>query len=135
MKHKILLTLLVLSFFLISKYSLSDSLQKGNYGTYISISFQSPIIFKDSTLQNNIKRNIEKVFKDAGMHIIHTEKPEEFKLNVNIVINDSLIIEAQSISIGDGMSMIKVNKPKITYKYENERDIYYLIKNYIKKYL
>ncbi len=135
MKQKIFLFVLVLSFVVLSKNLLSHSIQKENYKAYLTISFQSPTTFKDSTVQRKIEANIESIFEKEGIQIVHKEKLEEYKLYINITIGDSIIIEAKGIGAGDGASVIRVKKTRRVFQYKNEEEIYNSIKSYIKEYL
>ena len=92
MKQKIFFYALILCFILLSKSLLSNYIQKENYKAYLTVSFQNPNIFADSTSQRAIESKIEKVFENEGINIIHIEKPEEYKLYINVIIRDSLII-------------------------------------------
>lgn len=134
MKQKIFFFALILGFILLFKSSLFSSIKKDNFGAYLTISFQNFTIFKDSTSQNTLESNIEKVFENEGIHVIHIEEPEDYKLNISITIRDSLIIETKGIGLG-GTSTYIVKKPRIAYQYKSESEIYAGIKNYIKKYL
>lgn len=132
MKQKIFFCVLIFGLILLCESSLSNTTRKDNYGAYIKISFQSPTIFKDSSSQHMIESEIKNIFENEGIHIIHEEKPEEYKLNINILIGDSLIIEENSIGVGGGDSIVEVKHPRVSYLYKNESDIYNSIKSYIK---
>ena len=134
MKQKIFFIVLIPGLILLFESSLSGSIQNNNYGAYLTISFQNPAMFKDSTSQKTLKSNIERVFENEGIHLIHIEKPEEYKLNITVTIKDSLIIEAKGTGT-NGTSISIVKKPRIVYSYKNEKKIYNSIRDYIKKYL
>ncbi len=135
MKQKIFLFAFILIFFVLSKNIFSYSLQKENLKAYLTISFKNPTTFKDSSEQRTMETNIENIFEKEGIQIVHKEKPTEYKLYINIILRDSLIIESRGIDVGDGASVIKVKKPRKAYKYKNEKEIYNSIRSYIKKYL
>jgi len=99
---------------------------------YLKISFQNPKIVKDSTSEHKIESEIENIFENEGIHIIHEEKPEEYKFYINILIGDSLIIEEKSIGIGGGDSIIEVRHPRVNYPYKYASEIYNIIKDYLK---
>jgi hypothetical protein len=134
MKHKIFLFTILLCFFLLFPKVFSYFIQKGNYSVYLTVAFQNPKTFNDSTVQRNIESNIENIFEEKGIHIVHKEKPDEYKLYINITIRDSLIIEGKDIGVG-GISTVRVEKPRKAYKYKSQKEIYRWIKNYIKEYL
>ncbi len=118
-------------FLLSSKTILSKSIQNDSLKVYLIFSFQNPKIFKDSSSMNLVESEIERIFENEGIHLIHEEKPEEFKIDINIQIGDSLRIEENSISVS-GNSVVVVNQPRISYPYKNETEIYNCIKDYIK---
>jgi hypothetical protein len=134
MKQKIFLFILISGFVLLSNISLPNHVQTDNNSTYLSISFQNTVLLKDNVSQSSIKSKIENVFENEGIHISHIEKPAEYKLYINIIISDSLIIRAKGIAAG-GASTIYEKKPQVTYSYKNEEEIYNFIIDYIKKYL
>lgn len=134
MKQKIFLFALIPGFILLFESSLSNSIKRHDYEAYLTISFQNPTIFNDSTSQSNIRSNIETIFENEAIHITHTEKPEKHKLNINVTLRDSLIIEANEMGVG-GTATYIVKKPRIEYQYKSEAEIYAGIKDYIKKYL
>jgi hypothetical protein len=123
---------LILLFLLASKITLSNSIQNDGRKVYLIVSFQNPEMFRDSSSQHKIKSEIENIFENKGIHIIHEEKPEEYKSNINILIGDSLIIEENSIGVGGGDSIVEVKHPKVIHSYKNESEIYNSIKSYIK---
>ncbi|MEJ2614405.1 MAG: hypothetical protein P8Z35_05580 [Ignavibacteriaceae bacterium] len=120
--------------FLAESYS-SNSRQSDSYQAYLTVSFQNSSIFQDSSSQSSIRSNIEKVFEKEGIHITHIEKPAEYKLSINVIIGDSLKINANGIGTGDAASVTLVKKPEKIYAYKTETEIYNSVKNYIKKYL
>jgi hypothetical protein len=134
MRQKIILFSLLFVLALLSPNVFPYISQIENYEAYLTVTFHNPKIFKDSTVQKNIVSNIERVFEKEGIQITHKEKPTDYKLYINITIRDSLIIEARGIGIG-GTSTFIVNKPRISYRYKSEKEIYSSIKDYIKKYL
>lgn len=113
----------------------SGSLQTTNYQAYLTVSFLKSAVFQDSISHNLIKSNIEKVFENNGIKITHIEKPGEYKLSINIIIGDSLIINADGIGAGDAASITVIKKPRKTYVFSNEKEIYNSIDEYIKEYL
>ena len=134
MKQKIFFFTFILGFILLFEGLLFNPMQKDNNSAYLTIIFRNPMTFNDSTSQNTIKSNIERVFENEGIHLIHIEKPEEYKLNITVTIKDSLIIEAKGTGT-NGTSISIVKKPRIVYSYKNEKKIYNSIRDYIKKYL
>jgi hypothetical protein len=134
MKQKISLFTILLGFFLLTPKIFSFFIQKENYSVYLTVTFQNPKTFKDSTVQRNIESNIENIFEQEGIHIVHKEKADEYKLYINITIRDSLIIKAKGIGVG-GMSTFILKKPRIVYRYKSQKDIYRWVKDYIKNYL
>ncbi len=133
MKQNFCCFVLIFCSFLFFKNLSANYIQKEDYKAYLAVSFQNPGMFKDSTSKKTIESNIENIFENEGIDIIHLEKPEEYKLNINIIIKDSLIIYAESIGIGGGDSVIKVKHPRMTYPYKNETEIYNSIKKYIRE--
>jgi hypothetical protein len=134
MRQKIFFFTFILGFILLFEGLLFNPMQKDNNSAYLTIIFQNPMTFNDSTSQNTIKSNIERVFENEGIHIIHKEKPEEYKLKVIIIIRDSLIIESKDMSLS-GQATYTVKKPRIAYQYKSKEEIYNSVKSYIKKYL
>jgi hypothetical protein len=131
MKQNIYLLILIFGMIL-PKNSLANFIQKENIKAYITISFENPVMFKDSTSKNIIKSKIENIFENEGIFVIHDEKPEEYKLDIDIIIKDSLIMKAKGIGVGGGNSIITVLYPQLSYPYKNVSEIYYSIKDYIK---
>ena len=123
---------LILIFLLSSKIALSNTIQNDGTKVYLIVSFQNPEMFQDSSSQHKIKSEIVNIFENKGIHIIHEEKPEEYKSNINILIGDSIIIEGNSIGVGGGDSIFEVKHPRVSYPYKNELEIYNSIKRYIK---
>ncbi|MFZ0455603.1 MAG: hypothetical protein WCE54_03645 [Ignavibacteriaceae bacterium] len=135
MRHKISYFILIICLIFLPESFSSNSLQTENYKAYLTVSFQKTSIFQDSSSHSSIRSNIEKVFEKEGFHIIHMEKPEEYKLSINVIVGDSLIMYANGIGTGDAASITLIKKPKITYQYRSEKDIYNSVANYIKIYL
>ena len=135
MRQKLFYFVLILSLFLLSESFSLNPQQAENYQAYLTVSFQKSTIFQDSSSQSSVKSNIEKVFEKEGIHITHIEKPAEYKLSINILIGDSLIVNANGIGAGDAASVTLVKKPEKIYAYKTETEIYNSVKNYIKKYL
>ncbi len=70
----------LISYLILLSESFSSNYQKTeNYKAYLTVSFQNPALFQDSSSQSSIKSNIEKVFEKEGIHIIH----EENRKNMN----------------------------------------------------
>jgi len=135
MRQNIFYFVLISGLILLSESFSINSPQTENYQAYLTLSFQKSTIFQDSSSKSSIKSNIEKIFEKEGIHITHIEKPSEYQLSVNIIVGDSLIIDANGIGAGDAISVTLVKKPRIIYRYINETDIYNSVENYIKKYL
>jgi hypothetical protein len=114
-----------------TKISSSNFIQDDGLKAYLILSFKNPEMFKDSTSKHIIESEIKNIFKNEGIHIIQEEKPEEYKLTINIQIGDSLIIEQKSIGVG-GISIVIVKHPRVSYPYKNTPEIYDSIKSYIK---
>ena len=131
MKQYYFLSVLILIFLSSSKIISPNSIQDDSLKAYLMISFQNPEMFKDSSSKNMVESEIEKIFEAEGIHIIHEEKPEEYKLNIHIQIGDSLRIEEKTIGVG-GISIIVVKHPSASYPYQSKSDIYDSIRNYIK---
>lgn len=112
-----------------------NSQQSENYQAYLVVSFQKSTIFQDSSSQSSIRSNIEKVFENEGIKISHAEKPGEYKLSINVIIGDSLLINASGLGAGDAASITLVKKPGRIYAYKSATEIYNSIKNYIREYL
>ena len=121
----------VLILFFSSKISSSNFVQDDGLIAYLIISFQNPEMFKDSTSKHIIESDIKNIFENQGIHIIQEEKPEEYKLTINIQFGDSLIIEQKSIGVG-GNSIVIVKRPRVVYPYKNLSEVYDSIKSYIK---
>ena len=135
MRQKLFYFVLISSLFLLSESFSLNPQHTENYQAYLTVSFQKSTIFQDSSSQSSVKSNIEKVFEKEGIHITHIEKPAEYKLSINVILGDSLIIYANGIGSGDASSITLVKKPRIIYGYRSETDIYNSVKNYIRKYL
>ena len=131
MKQNFSLLVLIFLLVLIHKNTFSNYTQDEDLNAFLTISFQNSAMFGDSASNDIIKSKIETIFENEGVHIIHLEKPEEYKLNINIIIKDSLIIETKSTGTS-GNSIITVKHPRVSYPYKNESEIYNSIKDYIK---
>ena len=123
---------LILIFLLSSNNALSNSKHNDGIKAYLVVSFKNSGLFKDSSSQQRVELKIEDIFKNKGIHIIHEEKPEEYKIDINIIIGDSLIIEENSIGNVSGNSIVEVKHPRVSYPYKTESEIYNSIKSYIK---
>ncbi len=105
---------------------------KDSTSAYLAISFESQAMFKDAASQSEIKSRIENIFKDNGINIIREERPEDYKLNINITIKDSLIIDAIGTDAGAaGNSIVFVSYPRMSFPVKAEKDIYKAIKKTI----
>jgi hypothetical protein len=135
MKQIFYFFVLTFCFFLLHQNLFANYIQNEDLKAYLTISFENPIMFNDVSSKSMIESKIKNIFENEGVHIIHEEQPEEYKLNINIIIKDSLVIEANSIGIGGGDATIKVKHPRSSYSYKDEAEIYNSIKSYIKKIL
>ena len=133
MKLRYFIFLIITFSFTLNSFALGEYILKDSSNVFLMISFQNLDGINNKPEQSRIKTKIEEIFKNEGYHIIQIERPERYKMNINITVKDSLIIYARGTGVSDGIIIIKY--PRESYAYKNESDIYKCIKTYIKKYL
>ena len=136
MKMKNYFFLSLVCMFLFSGLLFANLTHKQGLKAYLTIAFKNSKMFSDSLAQNDVKAGIEDIFKNEGVSIVEVERPdvyEEYKLYINIGIKDSLIISAKGITWDLGTAIMKY--PRSSSVYENKRDIYTAVEEYIMKYI